>query len=208
MYGKVIDAYLSALDRRAKAGHDVSNIHSVASFFVSRVDVLIDGLLDEKIAASDDEQTKAQLRALKGRAGVANAKLAYQLFKDKFEQEIFTSLKDDGAHLQRALWASTSTKNPDYSDVMYVDNLIGPHTVNTAPPKTIEAFRDHGKLARTIEENLDVAQQLMEDLEAVGIRMTDVTDQLLDEGVEKFDKPYRSLLSAIEEKAGHLQAAM
>ncbi len=207
VYGCVIDAYLNGLMRRAQSGSDVSRVASVASFFVSRVDTLVDDLLDEKIAATDDRVLRERMAWLKGKAGIANAKLAYQLFKDKFATELYRGLEQKGAKLQRPLWASTSTKNPAYSDVMYVDNLIGPHTINTAPPETIDAFRDHGKLANTLEQGIDEAEEVMRALAEVGIDMVSVTDQLLDEGVDKFARPFEKLLDAIAEKAEALAAA-
>ncbi len=207
MYARVIDAYLAGLRRRVEAGGDVSRVASVASFFVSRVDTLVDDLLEQKIAAASDAALRERLEALKGRAAIANAKLAYQLFKQKFSGAAWEALAAQGARVQRPLWASTSTKNPAYSDVLYVDNLIGPHTINTAPPETIAAFRDHGVLADTLESNLEDAQRVMEELAAVGIDMDTVTAQLLAEGIDKFAKPFRALLEAVEQKARALSEA-
>lgn len=205
MYARVIDAYLAGLRRRAESGGDVSRVASVASFFVSRVDTLVDELLERKIAA--DPAQRERLEALKGRAAIANAKLAYQLFKQKFSGAAWEALAARGARVQRPLWASTSTKNPAYSDVLYVDNLIGPHTINTAPPETIAAFRDHGVLADTLEADVEGAQRVMEELAAIGIDMEAVTAQLLEEGIDKFAKPFRALLEAIEHKARALSEA-
>ncbi len=205
MYSRVMDAYLNGLERRADSGQDISRIASVASFFVSRVDTLVDDLLDQMIAA--DGSAAGRLEALKGQAAIANAKLAYRLFKEKFASAAYKELSGKGARLQRPLWASTSTKNPAYSDVIYMDNLIGPHTVNTAPPETIEAFRDHGKLANTLEEGLDEAQATLDELEGLGISLRAVTDELLTDGVEKFAVPFEKLLKAIEEKASAFAGA-
>lgn len=203
MYERVMDAYIRGLQHRAEAGQPISGIASVASFFVSRVDTLVDDLLDEKIAGASDAASRDKLEALKGKAGIANARLAYQLFREKFSSPPFTRLAGEhGAHVQRVLWASTSTKNPAYPDTLYLDNLIGPDSVNTAPPDTIEAFIDHGVLARTVDEGVDEARQVIDDLAKVGIDMDDVTDQLLREGVEKFAKPFNSLIASIEEKLG------
>lgn len=201
MYSWVIDAYLAGLRRRAESGQDVSRIASVASFFVSRVDTLVDDLLDRRIAAASDPAQKKRLEALKGRTAIANAKLAYQLFRQKFSGAMWEALAAQGARVQRPLWASTSTKNPTYSDVLYVDNLIGPYTINTAPPETIAAFRDHGVLADTLEADVEGAQRVMDELAAIGIDMGAVTAQLLEEGIDKFTKPFLSLLEAIGQKA-------
>ncbi|HEC23877.1 MAG TPA: transaldolase [Chloroflexi bacterium] len=208
VYTRVMEAYLRGLERRIEAGQEVSGIASVASFFVSRVDTLVDKLLDERIAASNDPAEQERLRNLKGRAAVANAKLAYQLFKQTFvEGERFQKLAEKGARLQRPLWASTSTKNPAYSDVKYVEELIGPHTVNTAPPHTIEAFLDHGRVADTLEQGVEEARAVMEELAGVGIDMKAVTDELLEKGVEAFADSFRQLLDAIEAKCEQLAGA-
>jgi transaldolase len=197
MYGKVMEAYIKGLERRAEAGQPVNGIASVASFFVSRVDTLVDKLLDNKIAAGG---AQAELDALKGKAANANAKLAYQLFKKTFFTPRFEALEAKGARVQRPLWASTSTKNPDYPDTLYVDPLIGPNTINTAPPHTIEAFRDHGVVAVTIEDGVDEAKAALDALEQLDIYMPDVTTQLLNEGVAKFEVPFNALLEAVETK--------
>ncbi len=193
MYGKVMDAYLAGLERRAEAGHSV-DVASVASFFVSRVDSMIDDMLGD----GKDE--------LKGQAGIANAKLAYQDFKAVFTGARWEALKEKGARVQRPLWASTSTKDPAYPDTMYVDTLIGAHTVNTAPPHTIDAFIDHGVVAQTVEDGVDEANALVEKLAGVGIEMEDVTAKLLEEGVAKFMKPFDVLLDAITAKQDELSA--
>lgn len=180
MYARVMDAYIRGLERRAGAGEDISRVASVASFFVSRVDTMIDDMLDAKIAETDDPARQEELRALKGKAGIANAQLAYKLFVDRFKAEDFRRLAERGAKIQRLLWGSTSTKNPDYSDVLYVDNLIGPNTINTAPPETIKAFVDHGALATTLTEDVSDAEQVMQALAREGIDIDAVTDKLRD----------------------------
>lgn len=189
-YAEVMEAYLRGLERRLESGSAVGGIASVASFFVSRVDTLIDDWIErQNVDAS-----------LKGQAAIANAKLAYALFKDTFTGSRWSALSSSGAMLQRPLWASTSTKNPTYPDTLYVDNLIGPHTVNTAPPTTVKAFMDHGLVAYTLEEGLDEARALMERFHHAGIDIDAATDQLLDEAVEKFAQPFQALLDSIEEK--------
>ncbi|MGF1507531.1 MAG: transaldolase [Anaerolineae bacterium] len=202
MYARVMDAYLTGLERRVEVGEPIDHIASVASFFISRVDVMVDNILDERIEAGE-----SALAELKGKAGIANAKLAYQLFKDTFSGERWEKLEQAGANLQRPLWASTSTKNPDYSDVLYVESLIGPHTVNTAPPDTIEAFRDHGTVELTLEQYVDEARATLDALEEAGISMEQVTGDLLEEGVAKFEKPFNSLIDAIVEKRDALVAS-
>ena len=197
MYALVMEAYIRGIERRVEAGQPVDNMASVASFFVSRVDSLVDKLLDDKLAAG----ASASLKELKGRAAIANAKLAYQLFKTTFDKPRFEKLARDGhASIQRPLWASTSTKNPEYRDVMYVEELIGPHTVNTAPTATIDAFRDHGKAALTLELGVDEAKDLEVALAKAGIDLDKVTDQLLTDAVKLFAEPFQKLLDAIDVK--------
>jgi transaldolase len=191
-YDMVAEAYISALEKRAAKIYDVRQIASVASFFVSRIDVKVDKILETF--------NTPQANALKGKIGIANAKMAYQHFKKAFQGERWDVLVDKGARLQRVLFGSTSTKNPDYSDVMYVDGLIGPNTVNTIPPKTLEAFMDHGTVARTLDQDVDVARVQLEQLEKLGVNLDDVTRDLLDEGVEKFVRPYDKLIETIAEK--------
>lgn len=195
-YDMVVEAYLSALEKRAAKVYDLHHIVSVASFFVSRIDVKVDKMLDE----IDAPETKA----LKGKIGTANAKMAYQHFKETFHGKRWDFLMDKGARLQRVLYGSTSTKDPAYSDVMYVDGLIGKHTVNTIPPKTLDAFLGHGTVALTLERDLDEAREQLTQLEKLGVNLDDVTRDLLDEGVEKFVKPYEKLLEAIAEKQANL----
>lgn len=201
-YERVAWAFVEGLEIRQAAGKPVSGIASVASFFVSRVDALVDKLLDEKIVA--DPANAARYEALKGKIAVANAKLAYEKFGEIFQSERFTALRNAGAQPQRPLWASTGTKNPAYSDTLYVDTLIGPDTVNTMPSKTIEAFLDHGTVARTVDVDLDLAHQQMADLAAAGIDIAAVTSQLEDEGIASFIKSFDSLLAGVEAKKAQL----
>jgi transaldolase len=195
---RVIDAYMAGLEDRVAAGKDIAAIHSVASFFVSRVDSEIDKRLDglEK-AAGADQQT---LKSLHGKAAIANAKLAYRLFQTEFSSPRWKALAAKGANVQRPLWASTSTKNPAYRDVMYVEDLIGPDTVNTMPPATIEAFRDHGVVNRTVDANVDESQRVIDALEAAGISMREVTDKLLVDGLASFQKSFDTLLAGLQKK--------
>lgn len=196
-YEEVMQAYLRGLQRRDRAGGDLSRVASVASFFVSRVDSLVDKLLAEK------GKSGAEVDALLGQAANANAKLAYARFLEVFDPSgPFGPLAANGARVQRPLWASTSTKNPDYPDTIYVDNLVGPHTVNTMPPATIEAVLDHGQAEVTINDDLDVAATLFDELAELGISMDAVTDQLRVEGVDAFAKSFDELLQNIEKKRG------
>jgi transaldolase len=206
-YERVARAYISALAARQAAGQPIDRIASVASFFVSRVDTLVDKLLDEKIAATGDATQKGWLQSLKGKAAIANAKIAYQSFERLFSGAEWDSLAAAGAEVQRPLWASTSVKNPAFPDTMYVDELIGPHTVNTMPRPTIAAFLDHGTVARTIDKDLSGAYKTMEDLAAAGIDIDAVTTQLEDEGIASFAKSYDSLLAGVAAKRSQLAGA-
>lgn len=197
-YKAVIDAYMGGLEDRVAAGKDISHLHSVASFFVSRVDTEVDNRLNAAIVKSRDKQ--AQLTALKGKAAIANAKLAYQLFQTETASARWKALAARGATVQRPLWASTSTKNPAYRDVMYVEELIGPDTVNTMPPQTIDAFCEHGVVKRTVDVAVDDAQRVIEALEQNGISMRDVTDKLLVDGIASFGKSFESLLAGLQAK--------
>ena len=200
-YEDVANAYISGLEKLAESGKKpLDKVSSVASFFVSRVDSLVDKLLDQKIAATEDAAEKAKLAGLKGKAAIANSKLAYQKFTAIYATDRFAKLKALGAHPQRLLWASTSTKSAAYRDVMYVEELIGPDTVDTMPPQTVVAFGDHGKVARTIDQNVEQAQQVIDDLESVGISIKQVTDQLLKEGVDLFADAFQKLLAGVESK--------
>ncbi len=199
-YRAVADAYLSGLEERNGKGEDINKIASVASFFVSRVDTLVDSLLEEKAKASSDSNAQQKLKALEGKAAIANARLVYQEFKRIFGSPRFESLKQAGANLQRPLWASTSTKNPAYRDVLYAEELIGPNTVDTMPLETVQNFRDHGVTRVTIENDLQGAKDIFTQLEAEGIHYNQVTQQLLDEGVKKFADAFHQLFNDIKSK--------
>jgi transaldolase len=201
-YERVMERYLVALERRAAAGLTLDRIGSVASFFVSRVDTAVDAALERRAAEFGSEAERDRILGLRGRAAVANAKLAYRQFEKVFGDARFASLRSRGARVQRPLWASTSTKNPDYRDVIYVEELIGPNTVNTMPLATVDAFADHGVASRTVDQHVDDAERLLGDLAALGIDIAEVTRQLQVEGVEKFVLPFRDLLRSIEEKMG------
>jgi transaldolase len=197
-YAEVANAYVSGLERLRDAGGDLRMVHSVASFFVSRVDTEADKRLDE-LGAPDE---------LKGKLGIANAKLAYQRYKQLFSGERWNAVFADGASTQRCLWASTSTKNPAYRDVMYIEELIGPETVNTMPKETTEAFQDHGEVRGvTLEEGVDQAERLMVELRNVGVDYDDVTRVLEDEGVQKFVDSFEELIDGIRAKRGQLVSA-
>lgn len=201
-YRGVMNAYLTGLEQAREHGVDLSTIRSVASFFVSRVDGEIDGRL-EKIGTDE-------ALALRGKAGLANARLAYQAFEEVFSTPRWQNLKDDGATLQRPLWASTGVKNPDYPDTLYVTELVAPHTVNTMPGKTLEATADHGELrGDTITAGYAEAQQVLDDLERLGVSYTEVVDQLEAEGVQKFEASWAELLETVQgelDKAGEGKA--
>jgi transaldolase len=201
-YERVAWAYVEALEKRHAAGQPIDRIASVASFFVSRVDTLVDKLLDEKIAA--DPGNAAKYEALKGKIAVANAKLAYAKYQEIFGSDRFAKLKAAGARPQRPLWASTGTKNPAYSDTLYVDTLVGPDTVNTMPEKTIAAFLDHGSTERAVDKDVDQSRQLMAVLANAGIDIDAVTHQLEEEGIASFIKSFESLLNGVEAKRSQL----
>jgi transaldolase/glucose-6-phosphate isomerase len=198
-YAKVAEAYIAGLE--AYKGGDIAKIASVASFFVSRIDSKVDAQLAEKLKNPGGQE---QLyRSLLGKIAIANAKQAYKLYGGLFSGSRWQALAARGAQTQRLLWASTSTKNPDYRDVMYIEQLIGPDTVNTVPPATIDAFRDHGVAARTLDADVAAADKTMTDLEKAGISMRDVTSQLLEEAIKLFDEAFDKLISAVEQtKAG------
>jgi transaldolase len=204
-YREVADAYISALEDRNAEGKDISHIASVASFFVSRVDTLVDQLLEDKIKATSDSAEQQKLKSLEGKAAIANARLVYQEFTRIFHTPRFETLKHSGAHVQRPLWASTSTKNPAYRDVLYAEELIGPDTVDTMPLETIENFRDHGRVSRTVENDIQQAKDVFAALEKVGIHYDQVTKQLQDEGVKKFADSFHELFQGIESKKQVIQ---
>jgi len=199
VYRRVARAYIAGLRARHERGEDISRVASVASFFVSRVDTKIDKMLNEL-------GTRAALEA-RGKAAIANAKLAYEAFGEIFGGDEFADLRAAGARVQRCLWASTSTKNPDYRDVLYVEELIGPDTVDTMPTETITAFLEHGRVAQTIDRNVAGAKQALREVEALGISMERVTDELIEEGVASFAKSFDELIESIESKRQELAPA-
>jgi transaldolase len=199
-YEAVAWAYIRALEWRVAEGKPIDRIASVASFFVSRVDVLIDPILDKQAAAETDPTRRAKIQGLRGKAAIANARLAYQSFKRIFGDSRYTDLVSHGARVQRPLWASTSVKDPAYPDLLYAEALIGPNTVDTMPRETLEAFRDHGNVADTIESDLDGARAALAGLAEIGIDMKQVTNQLEREGVDKFQQSFDALLKGIVEK--------
>jgi transaldolase len=205
-YEAVAEAYIAALEDRVRQGLPIGDVASVASFFVSRVDTLVDKLLEEKTRTEGPDAEQAA--ALRGKLAVANSKLVYQRFKEIFGSERFTALAAQGARVQRVLWASTSTKNPTYSDILYVETLIGPDTVNTMPDETIVAFRDHGKALVTVEDELEDARAAFKTLAELGIDMHAVGEQLSVEGVDKFSQSFDKLFAVIAAKREKLYQAM
>lgn len=198
VYEQVAEAYIKALERRVAAGLPVDRIASVASFFVSRIDSMVDKQLGELAEKAPDEQQKQRINALMGKAAIANAKVAYESFKRIFGSDRFSKLKEKGARVQRPLWASTSTKNPAYPDTLYVDTLIGADTVNTMPPATLDAFRDHGTAKPTLDTGLEEAPHVFDELKAIGIDMTAVTTKLTEEGVASFSESFDELFEVID----------
>jgi transaldolase / glucose-6-phosphate isomerase len=201
VYEEVAEAYIAGLEDFAAKGGDLSRVASVASFFVSRIDTMVDGKIAEMLKNPPAGADPALLTSLQGKVAIANAKLTYQLYKKIFSGPRWQALVAKGAGAQRVLWASTGTKNPAYSDVLYVEELIGPDTVDTVPPATFDAFRDHGKPRASLEENVDAAQKTMTDLGRSGISMKAVTDQLTEDGVKLFAKAFDELLAAVEKQA-------
>jgi transaldolase / glucose-6-phosphate isomerase len=201
-YEQVAEAYLAALEARAAKGQDVSQIASVASFFVSRIDSLVDSTIDAKQKIATDSGKKAQLESLRGKIAIANARRTYAKYQEMIGTPRWKALAAKGAQTQRLLWASTSTKNPKYRDVLYVEELIGADTVDTIPPATFDTFRDHGKLRNSLTENVAGANKTMTDMEAAGISMKEVTDKLLADAVKLFQDPFKQLLDAITKHAG------
>jgi transaldolase len=199
-YREVAEAYIAGLEDRAAAGKPVEPVASVASFFLSRIDLLIDPTL-EAIMEKDGPQAQKASQA-HGQVAIASAKIAYQIYKEVFSSDRFRKLADKGARTQRVLWASTSTKNPAYSDVKYVEALIGPDTVNTLPVETVDAYRDHGEPAARLEEGVEEARQALGALPDLGVDLQKATQQLEDEGIDKFVKPFDHLLQTLEEKRG------
>jgi transaldolase len=200
-YVKVAQAYIDGLEAAQKSGIDISGIASVASFFVSRIDSLVDSMIDERLkTATPPSQDQELLRSLHGKVAIANAKQAYRSYQQMIAGQRWKALAASGAQVQRLLWASTSTKNPKYRDVLYIEELIGPDTVNTIPPATMDAFRAHGKVARTLDADVATADVTMANLEKAGISMQKVTDQLLEEAIKLFADAFQKLLSAVEQQ--------
>ncbi len=202
VYEEVAEAFQAALEARVKKGQDISHVASVASFFVSRIDSLIDGQIDAKLKTETDPNKRVLLTSLQGKIAIANAKLTYRKYQELFGGPRWKALAAKGAQTQRLLWASTSTKNPKYRDVMYVEELIGPDTVDTIPPATFDAFRDHGRVRPSLTENVDEAAKVMASLEKAGISMKEVTEKLVVDGVKLFADAFKQLLEATGKTAG------
>jgi transaldolase/glucose-6-phosphate isomerase len=201
VYERVARAYIAGLEDFATRGGDVNRIASVASFFVSRIDTLADSMLADRIKSAKTPAEQALARGLQGKVAIANAKLAYQSYKRIFGDARWQALASRGGQTQRVLWASTGTKNPAFSDVLYVEELIGPDTVNTIPPATYDAFRDHGHPRPSLEEGIGEARETMENLARAGVSMKEVTDRLTDEGVKLFEEAFDKLLQAVDNRA-------
>jgi transaldolase len=202
-YKQVALAYIEALEQRARQGEEISGIHSVASFFISRIDTMVDRYIDEIAGSNEDMRQKAL--SLRGLAAINVAKVTYTLSRQLYSSSRFKNLQDRGARIQRLLWASTGTKDPSYSDVKYVEGLIAPDTVNTLPPKTIDAFRDHGLAELKIEQGLEQAPEVLKQINRLGIDLTGIYARLQDEGIKAFETSYLELLKAIEEKGRALK---
>jgi len=198
VYEKVAEAHIAGLEDLAKRGGILKKIGGVASFFISRIDTLVDSIIDDKLKATTDAQQQALLKSLLGKVAIANGKLTYQRYQRIFSGPRWQALAAQGAQTQRVLWASTSTKNPAYRDVMYVEELIGPETVDTMPPSTIDAFRDHGRLRNSLTEDVAGAQNVMDNLAKAGISIKEVTTKLTDDGVKLFADAFHKLLAAVE----------
>lgn len=203
---EVAEAYIRGLERRIDKKGQISEITSVASFFVSRVDTLVDKILEGRLASAAPDEEKRMISGLIGKAAVANARLAYKKYKEIFSSTRFLKIKEKGGRVQRLLWGSTGTKNPKYSDVKYVDELIAPDTINTMPEATLKAFEDHGKVKVTIEDNLKDAEDVFRKLNSSGIDMKQVTDQLEKEGVKTFSDSYFALLDEIAKRRDQILA--
>jgi transaldolase len=198
VYEKVAEQYIAGLEDLAGHGGNLKKMAGVASFFISRIDTLIDSMINGKLKTISDADQEALLKSLLGKVAIANGKLTYKSYERIFSGSRWEALKAKGAQTQRVLWASTSTKNPAYRDVIYVEELIGRDTVNTMPPATIDAFRDHGKLRNSLTEDIAGAKKTMADLERAGISMKQVTDKLTDDGVKLFADAFDKLLAAVE----------
>jgi transaldolase/glucose-6-phosphate isomerase len=197
VYEKVAEAYILGVEDLAKRNGNLKKMAGVASFFISRIDSLVDSMIDDKLKTADASQ-QTSLKSLKGKVAIANGKLTYQRYQKIFSGPRWEALASKGAQTQRVLWASTSTKNPAYRDVMYVEELIGPQTVNTMPPATIDAFRDHGKLRNSLTEDVAGAQKVMDDLSKAGISISEVTTKLTNDGVKLFADAFHKLLAVVE----------
>jgi len=202
VYEQVAEAYIAGLEKFAASAGDLSRVASVASFFISRIDTLVDSMANEKLKSTTDPAQQALLKSILGKVAIANGKLTYQAFLKIFSGARWETLAKKGAQVQRVLWASTSTKNPAYRDVLYVEELIGKDTVNTIPPATFDAFRDHGKIRESLTEDLPGAQKTMTDLAKSGISMKQVTDKLTVDGVKLFADAFDQLLAAVEKSSG------
>jgi transaldolase / glucose-6-phosphate isomerase len=198
VYEKVAEQYISGLEDLAKRGGTLKKMAGVASFFISRIDTLIDSMIDERLKSTSDPAQQSLLKSVQGKIAIANGKLTYQSYQRIFSGPRWQALADQGAQTQRVLWASTSTKNPHYRDVLYVEELIGPDTVDTMPPATVDAFRDHGRLRNSLTEDVASAAKSMADLERAGISMKQVTDKLTEDGVKLFADAFDKLLAAVE----------
>ena len=207
VYEKVAEAYIRGLERRTQADQPIDRMASVASFFVSRIDTAVDKQLDSKAQQASDPQQKLRIESLMGKAAIANAKLAYESFEKIFSGKRWEKLKAKGARVQRPLWASTSTKNPKYPDTLYVDELIGPDTVNTLPLGTLEDFRDHGVVKQTLQAGLDEAHNTFAELKDAGIDMKAVTEKLTIDGVASFAESFNSLFEVIKSKRDEMKSA-
>ena len=201
VYEKVAEAHIGGLEDLAKRGGNLNKIGGVASFFISRIDSLVDSMINDKLKTATDPQQQTLLKSLLGKVAIANGKLTYQRYQRLFSGPRWQALAARGAQTQRVLWASTSTKNPAYRDVMYVEELIGQDTVNTMPPATIDAFRDHGRLRNSLTEDVAGAQKVMDDLAKTGISIKEVTTKLTDDGVKLFADAFHKLLTAVEKNS-------
>src|SRR6185312_4326504 len=197
VYERVAETYIKGLEKRVAAGGDISHIASVASFFISRIDTLVDSIAEDRLKKTSDPAQKNLLESVLGKVAIANGKLTYQAYERIFSGPRWQALAAKGAQTQRVLWASTSTKNPKYRDVMYVEELIGPDTVNTIPPATLDAFKDHGKPRASLTEDVEGARRVMADLATAGISMEAVTADLVIAGVKQFEDAFTKLLAAV-----------
>jgi transaldolase / glucose-6-phosphate isomerase len=198
VYEKVAEAYIAGLEDLAARGGSIKQMAGVASFFISRIDSLVDSIIDDRLKSTADAQQRELLKGLQGKVAIANGKLTYQRYQRIFSGPRWAALAAKGAQTQRVLWASTSTKNPNYRDVMYVEELIGPDTVDTMPPATVDAFRDHGRVRNSLTEDVPGAQKVMDNLAKAGISIKEVTDKLTADGVKLFANAFTKLLAAVE----------